>query len=161
MEKDFGAWHAIKMQLQERQGPPFFREREVWFCALGANIGCEEDGKGEWFLRPVIILRRLDRNAFLSVPLTTQLKEGPFRYRIPFKGGIRMVLNSQVRMLDRKRLLRKMGTIDPNEFFWVMKEIGRLLPIKTAPLSLEKGASEAEATDHPNITGTIDFASSL
>ncbi len=45
MKKDFGNWHNKKDKLENIEKRPFFKEREIWFCYLGLNIGDEEDGK--------------------------------------------------------------------------------------------------------------------
>ena len=51
MKKDYGEWHKKKKILNERKDIDniFFREKEVWWIALGVNIGFEQDGKGEEF----------------------------------------------------------------------------------------------------------------
>jgi hypothetical protein len=51
-EKDFAAWHLHKVLLQDEPGRIFhFYEGEVWWCAMGLNLGFEEDGKGVQFAR--------------------------------------------------------------------------------------------------------------
>jgi len=37
-KKDFKKWHNKKEQIDDIAKRPFFHEREVWFCHLGANI---------------------------------------------------------------------------------------------------------------------------
>ena len=54
--KDFSLWHTRKTFVHNEKQRPFFSEREVWFCAMGENVGYEQDGRGENFLRPVLIL---------------------------------------------------------------------------------------------------------
>jgi mRNA interferase MazF len=54
MEKDFDRWNACKKTTQTHR-PPLFSEGQVWWCRLGANVGDEQDGKGESFLRPVLV----------------------------------------------------------------------------------------------------------
>jgi hypothetical protein len=48
--KDYDGWTNKKKRLDARVLPMdfFFLEREVWWAAIGVNIGREEDGK----LRP-------------------------------------------------------------------------------------------------------------
>jgi hypothetical protein len=46
MEKDFESWHLLKAKINENKTRYLFREQEVWWCFLGANIGDEQDGKG-------------------------------------------------------------------------------------------------------------------
>jgi len=39
MKKDFQNWHKIKADIDQFRLSPFFREREIWWCSLGANVG--------------------------------------------------------------------------------------------------------------------------
>jgi mRNA interferase MazF len=57
MEKDFDGWNGRKKTLNGAEGTALFHEREVWWCALGVNIGFEQDGRGGDFERPAIILK--------------------------------------------------------------------------------------------------------
>ncbi len=79
MGKDFEKWNLLQKQI-ETNLPPFFHEREIWWCSLGANIGVEEDGKNELFERPVLILRKFNKEMCWGLPLTTRKKEGPFYF---------------------------------------------------------------------------------
>jgi len=53
-EKIF-AWKKVR---------PFFHGREIWFCAIGANIRFEQDGSGTEFLRPVVIIKKFNKEVF-------------------------------------------------------------------------------------------------
>lgn len=64
MSKNFQKWHDKKSQIDDIKERPFFHEREVWFCHLGANIGFEQDGKGEDFLRPILVVRKFNNEVF-------------------------------------------------------------------------------------------------
>jgi mRNA interferase MazF len=124
-KKDFWPWMSIKKRLHEREtGELFFREREIWWCALGANIGHEQDGTGRRFDRPVVILKKFNRYVFLGVPLTTRPKVG--RYYLPVgtvDGKEAVAILSQIRFLDRKRLLDKIGTVAEPAFADVKKAV--------------------------------------
>ena len=80
MEKDFLRWHGKKRWLHKEKVRPFFREREIWFCYLGANVGFEEDGSGDEFLRPVVILKRFNRVTFFGIPLTRTIRMGEYYF---------------------------------------------------------------------------------
>ena len=60
MNKDFKGWHKDKEIIHNEKPRVFFHEREIWFTYLGVNIGFEQDGQGDKFLRPVIILRKFN-----------------------------------------------------------------------------------------------------
>jgi len=49
----------FKNQITKNRQNSLFYEREIWFCSVGMNLGHEEDGKQDQFLRPIIILKNL------------------------------------------------------------------------------------------------------
>ena len=121
MNKDFKKWHEKKKILNEREDIDniFFREKEVWWTALGVNIGFEQDGKGEGFRRPVLILKKFNKYAVLIVPLTTKIKKDNKYYiscSIVDDSTLRMAIISQVRLIDTKRLIDKLGVADEDSF---------------------------------------------
>ena len=52
---------------------------------MGLNIGYEQDGKGEDFLRPVLILKKFNKRVFLGIPLTKIKKDSHFYHNFEFK----------------------------------------------------------------------------
>jgi mRNA interferase MazF len=75
MLKEFDNWNEQKKCLHKIEQLPMFSEREVWWCSLGVNVGDEQDGKGENFTRPVLVLKKFNRNLFVGVPMSTKIKE--------------------------------------------------------------------------------------
>ncbi len=47
--KNFCEWNKLKGYIEENNKPMLFREREIWWCSVGLNIGTEQDGKTEYF----------------------------------------------------------------------------------------------------------------
>ncbi len=104
-------------QLNTADGTAVFHGREVWWCALGANIGYEQDGTSELFTRPVAILTKFNLDACLVVPLTARPKTG--KYYVPVgevNGRNATAVLSQIRFVDRKRLAVKIATLDQDTF---------------------------------------------
>jgi mRNA interferase MazF len=117
MQKDYRRWHDKKVKLNDAEGTALFHEREVWWCALGANIGFEQDGSSELFTRPVVILAKFNLDACLVVPLTARPKTGKYYFPVGTVGGRQAVaVLSQIRFVDRKRLALKITTLDQDEF---------------------------------------------
>lgn len=127
MEKDFTGWHTLKTRLNARHRLPTFDERDIWWCGIGINIGQEVDGKGDYFRRPVLIVRKFSPRIFLGVPLTTKIKENPFYHRIHFKGQEQCVMLSQMRMLESKRLSSPMGQLSQKQFDGVRDALRKLI----------------------------------
>jgi mRNA interferase MazF len=70
MEKDYKNWMPIKSEINNGERfPKGIKEREIWICNLGDNVGFEEDGKGNDFTRPVLILKVFNRRFCYVVPL--------------------------------------------------------------------------------------------
>jgi mRNA interferase MazF len=111
-------WNKVKDNLIKSDKKVYFHEREVWWCSIGKNIGFEQNGKGEEFTRPVIIIKRLSLNTCLIVPLTTSDK----RKNIFPLGNIvdeneqTYAMVEQIRLIDAKRLGKKVGILN-NEIY--------------------------------------------
>lgn len=116
MNKNFEDWHKLKKYLDEEHNAPTFRQREIWWCSIGLNIGHEENGKGEDYSRPVLILRKYNNHLFFGVPLTTKVKDNPFYHKINFRGRTQCAMLSQARTFEGKRITDKMGKITTQEF---------------------------------------------
>ncbi len=116
MEKNFQHWHDHKSMLHHEGEPPLFKQREIWWCSIGLNVGYESDGKSQYYTRPVLIIRKFNRRTFLGVPLTTQMKDHPFYHRIHLQGREQCVMLSQLRMWDGKRLRSRLGSLPKDQF---------------------------------------------
>ena len=150
MEKDFIEWHGLKTKLQAQDRNKFFQERELWFCSIGMNLGSEIDGKQSLFLRPVIVIRKFTSDLFWGIPLTSTFLTGSYFYQLDFRGRISTVLLLQMRLLDRKRLFRKVGTILDSDFVALQNQLKNLLtPSKCEIPPRGRDFSEAEANVPP------------
>lgn len=117
MKKDFDRWNTRKKSIDAASDSLVdFHERELWWCSIGVNVGSEQHSQTVDFSRPVIILRKFTRDVFLGIPLTTQVKQTNFRFRLSIKGIENDVLVLQMRAYDRKRLIRKIGMINKKAF---------------------------------------------
>ena len=123
--KDFDKWNKRKklidsLKLKENF---WFKEREIWWCALGVNIGYEQDGKNNNFERPVLILKVFNKEVLFIAPLTTREKDGKYYYNFKYDNEISSVILSQVRLISSKRLLRKIKTLNNNDFIKIKERI--------------------------------------
>lgn len=68
----FDNWNEIKKQLHQKEKEvKFFKERQIWWCSIGQNLGSESYGKGLTFTRPILVYKKLSERIFLGTPLTT------------------------------------------------------------------------------------------
>ena len=129
MNKDFDSWNKIKKDTQSVDDYlPLYHERQIRWCRLGANIGFEQDGTGEGFSRPVLILKGFNRHVCVVLPLTTSTKEN--KYYVPISiidGRKASVIISQIRLIDTKRLDKQIATLDKKIFSSIRKTVKDML----------------------------------
>ncbi len=94
----------------------YVHEREVWWCALGVNVGVEADGKHDNFERPVLVIRKFNTDAVLVVPLTSRVKKNPYHALFRHDGETFSAVVSQIRLVSTKRLLRRLYRMDSSIF---------------------------------------------
>ena len=134
MEKDFKKWHKKKSNLDKIQKRPFFHEREIWYVYVGTNVGFEQDGEGEDFLRPVVIIRKFNNEILWAVPLTKSHKilnqiTRKYYFQFSFLNSVnsRAIL-SQIRLIDARRLSYKIGEISESDFRTLIEKLKELFP---------------------------------
>lgn len=127
MKKDFTRWHREKEKIHQKELGPYFHEREIWWCSLGLNIGYEQDGKHDRFERPVLVLRRFNKDVLWILPLTSKSKTGNYYYQFDFDERKSAVILTQLRLISSKRLLRKMGTIPGKSFEEIRSRVKELI----------------------------------
>lgn len=122
--KDFDSWNELKKKIDVEKNEPdrFPKEGEVWMSSLGKNIGYEQNGSGDSFSRPILIVKKFNNHMFWVVPLSTKQKEFDFyfNYTDPNDQKVSAIL-AQMKLLSVKRLKRKLYDI-PNELFDEMKQ---------------------------------------
>lgn len=117
MNKKFDEWNLKKKEIHKDGKAPFYNEREIWWCALGSNVGFEQDGTGKNFDRPVAIIRGFSKNIFLGIALTGKKREGKFYFYLgKIEGRDSSAILSQLRLIDSKRLIRKIGMLGETKF---------------------------------------------
>lgn len=114
--KIFVDWIKRKIRLHILIKGPFFKEGEIWWASLGQNVGVETNGKNKNYERPVLVLKKFNKDIFLAIPVSTKIKKD--QYKVIFiNEKIKYSANlSQMRTLDSKRLLRMVAKIDNSDF---------------------------------------------
>jgi len=87
------------------------RRGEVWLAALDPTVGSEIQKT-----RPCLVVSPDELNPHLRTvivcPMTTGSRPAPFRVAIRFQGTDGLVLPDQMRTLDRRRLVKRLGRAD-------------------------------------------------
>jgi mRNA interferase MazF len=127
MQKDFDGWNEVKKKTDAEQRR-LYTVREVWWCRLGVNVGTEQDGKGEWCVRPCVIMRGFGPDACLIAPLTTSVRTHALRVPVGLVEGQEARANlSQLRVVDTRRLEAKISFLDKEAFSQLRKAAKDLL----------------------------------
>ncbi len=132
MKDEFDKWNEIKKNLETglAAGPENFpKEREVWICILGKNIGKEQNGANEDFSRPILVIKKFNNDMFWTIALSTKQKDIDFYYNFtdPLSNEVSAIL-AQFRLMSIKRLTRKLYTLPDKIFIDIVKSIKELLP---------------------------------
>lgn len=131
-KKDFSGWIEIKKKIHEDGKVRNIREGEVWWCAIGENVGSEICGKGKTFARPVLIIKKLSQLNFIGIPLTSKKHKGSWYVEFEFKKKVQIAVVAQVENVSVYRLYGKMGEVPNSDLELVRNGLGRLL-IKNIP----------------------------
>ena len=109
-------------------------EGQVYWCSLGENIGFEQNGKGEYFQRPVLVFKKFNNSMFWGVPMSTKIKDKNRYYtKVLLKNIEQSALISQLRVLDSKRLYQYIGYVSKNDFMRIQEAIIDLVKFKSEP----------------------------
>jgi hypothetical protein len=127
VQKDFAGWHIRKLAINSAATTQFFREREIWWTAVGYNVGIEEDGKGAKYSRPVLVLRKLGRRHFYGLPLSTTKAKGTYYFPITTLGVHDNILLAHMREFDARRLANKIGSIDQPTYDLIIEAFIRII----------------------------------
>jgi hypothetical protein len=116
--KKYDDWNEVKKEIEEKEKIFTFKVREIYWMRVGQNIGYEIYGKGDDFLRPVLVFRKFSKESFLGIPLTSQKKDDMFHFEFtPInKTKINCAILSQIKLFSSKRIKVKMGKIASDDF---------------------------------------------
>lgn len=129
IQQTFLNWIQQKFNLHQKDNnrPPFFNERDIWWCQFGQNIGDEENGKGDNFMRPVIIIKKFNQNLCLVAPTSTKLKDNKYYFEMEYNNKAISVLISHLRTIDTKRFKSKIARLSPQDFEKLTKYIQTII----------------------------------
>lgn len=109
MQNDFDTWNSLKKRLESREPGALLvpREREVWMCYLGRNLGFEQGGGSGDFGRPILVVKKFNTKMFWAVPLSTKQKDYDFYLNFTDPNGQKVsLILAQMRLISIKRFSR-------------------------------------------------------
>lgn len=124
MQKDFDKWNKIKKEVDGDRLSKLYHAREIWWCSLGVNVGFEQNGGGQEYQRPVLILKGMSKDTCYVIPLTGSPQKNKNRIEIGIVDGVQATaIISQIRLIDTKRLVEKIGFLDKIRFNEIRKAV--------------------------------------
>lgn len=123
----FNEWNRLKKKLHQKSFRPYFKVREVWWASIGQNIGDEQNGKNHRFERPVLVVQKFYNNLIFVLPLTSKVKEGSYYFRKVVNNIDGVIILSQGRVIDAKRLIRRIEVLDEESFSLIITRYKKLI----------------------------------
>lgn len=124
--RDHKNWNKLKEIIDSIDILVPFCERELWQVALGINIGIEMDGKGDDFERPALVIKRVNKDHALIVPITRKLILLPGIHISLVNSNLdksSVAVISQLQVVSNKRLMKRVGILSNDQFSAVRKAL--------------------------------------
>lgn len=132
-QEEYQKWFRIKCRLNAARLSFFIHRKEIWVCHFGLNVGHEQHGAGDSFVRPVLVLNTVSSDLMICLPLSSRIKQSKFHHSLEEVENLKMkscVKLDQIRILDRKRFIRKVGVVPTKMFKEIAKKTKTLvLPV--------------------------------
>lgn len=101
---------------------------EVWLVNLDPTIGSEIRKS-----RPCVVISPPELNDHLKTvivaPMTSQGFQAPFRISLTFQGTTGLVLLDQLRTIDKSRLMKKLGRLQPKTLTTTLQKLKELFEV--------------------------------
>lgn len=76
MKEIFENWNKLKQKIHEKSlKNVYFKEWDIWWSSLWQNIKSEANWKWEFFMRPILIIKKLSSDSCIAIPLSTKEKK--------------------------------------------------------------------------------------
>lgn len=131
-KKNFKKWMKVKEQINNDNKPRSIKEGDVWWSSIGENVGNEICGKGDEYLRPVLVFRKLNDNNFWAIPFTSKRHTGDWYVTFNFNNREQVAVVSQIQNMSTARLRRKIGQLSKGDYKMVFDGFMKLL-LKNTP----------------------------
>ena len=130
--KQFDKWNSVKKNIESKNPIFTFKVREIYWLKVGQNIGYEVYGKGDEFLRPVLVFRKFSKESFLGIPLTSQIRADMFHFQFTPTNSTKenSAILSQIKLFSSKRIKSKMGKISSEDFKKLKYRLKKLLDLE-------------------------------
>lgn len=157
MNKNYKKWFELKPKINDIELSNSFHINvgEIWLCSMGENIGIEINGKGDDYLRPVLVIKVFNKNHSWVLPLTSNKKNNSFYFSIPSFSDSTVVL-SQLNTISSNRFNRFISKINEEDTNIIVGKLIDILkyetPHKAGNLTAVEGNNTLSLTDENNLS---------
>lgn len=131
--KKYDSWIKFKEILDILNIKLPFYEKEIWWISFGINIGIEINGKGEYFERPAIIIKKFNISHLWVLPIS-RVDNPRNGIHISIKHNLlelnSVIVLSQLQTISNERLLRYIGRVSDEEFNLIEDYLCRIVKNK-------------------------------
>ena len=123
----YDTWNIHKQNIEKIKKEILFEEKDIVFLRMGKNIGFEEDGKGNEFLRPVLIYKKFNNHQFVGLAMTSKKpndKNKRFYYQLKEDS---FIILSQIKTYSSKRIKYNTGKISKKQMKEIYDNFNKLL----------------------------------
>ena len=131
--KNYRQWMGTKSFINNNGIRRSFKEGDIWWAAVGENVGVEIDGKSRKYSRPVLILKKHSSLFFTAVPLSTQIHTGTWYVQFDFRGKTQTAVVVQAKPMDVSRLYERIGEVSKGDYSKIMAGFQLLFTNKNMP----------------------------
>ena len=128
--KEYNSWNELKKKIQSGADTPDFfpQEGEVWMSAIGKNIGYEQNGSGDNFSRPLLVVKRFNNHMFWCITLSTKQKKFDFYFNFTDQNNEKVsAILAQMKLVSIKRLKRKLYAIPQYTLIEIKEKLKKFL----------------------------------
>jgi mRNA-degrading endonuclease toxin of MazEF toxin-antitoxin module len=149
--KDFDNWNILKKEINNNFKKVFAHPREIWWFSSGVNVGMEIDGKNNLYERPGVVLKSHNEKTLTIIPISSNKEEKYYSFNFYYNEVEQSAILSQTKMIDTKRLTRKIGVLDEENFAKLNRKFLEYFKYESP---IAGAISEAEAINADSITDT-------
>lgn len=124
---------GVKAYINNSNAIRSIKDGDVWWAAVGENVGVEIDGKNSRYSRPIVILKKLNNLISIAVPLTTKEHNGTWYQKFTFQGKTQTAVLSQTRPISTARLYTRIGRLSRGDLRNLRSAYIRLFQDKNMP----------------------------
>ena len=116
-QDNYDKWNKLKKQISTSKRKINIKNQDIYLLQIGKNIGVETYGKGDNFLRPVLVYKKLGHKYFIGIPLSSKNKQGSYFFNFRYKQNVdSCAMLNQMRVFDSSRIIKIHGKISKKTY---------------------------------------------